>query len=253
MKTVLYKIIDGHKIITGFDRPTVDPVETNKVVAVIIKDTPEYQAAEAKKAEYADAARDMMAAAKIRDDARYKAALLVMSAYQDELKILARDLDAVIMRLRRERAIYFEPRQGEVIRTAAEIKTLSAAIQDRPEGICIALDGSHVEDNRGKVYFRRSGSKWNRTHIVRLGDKIPAKAVLAADVTDAQRAEIERDRISALSADVKAKEKNKAMEAAIKQATEMWSRLEIQGDQDALDKSKAWYTEEVATLEALYA
>lgn len=251
-KTVLYKKIDGHEIITGFDRPTVDPVETNKIVSEAIKDTPEWQAAEAKKAENTDAYKAIIEARKNRDDAAYGFAIATMSVRQDELKPMARDLAAKIIDLRRSEAVYFTPRAGEVIKTESEAKALSEAIQGRAEGTMIALDGSTVEDNRGSVYFRKSGGKWGRTELVRLGDKVPGDAVLEADVTNTQRGEIERDRVAALPVELKAKEKKHAMGHALARAAGMRSELEIQSDPDALVKSQDWYQAEVARIEGLY-
>jgi hypothetical protein len=251
-RTVIYQEIDGHKIIRGFDRPTVDPVATKEVVDSLIKETPEYQAAEAKKAEHGEAYRALIVAATNKDDTAYKAALSAMSVRQEELKPLARALEEKIIALRRENAVYFTPRLGEVIRDASEIDSLITALQGAPQGIKICLDGAEIPDNRGKVYFRKSGGKWTRTYIVRLGDPVPADAVLEADVTESQAAEIEADRISSLPEDVKLKEKEIALAAALNEAAKMRSRLEIQGDPDALQKSKDWYDAELVRIKNLY-
>ena len=258
-KTVLYSEIDGHKIITGFDRPTVDGVETSKIVNEAIKDTPEYQAVEAKKAEYAAAIKELSElrgkykkGAKVPREAQEKwnHALGKMSVRQEELKPLARDLADKITTLRRSHAVYFTPRKGEVVKAANEVDGLMEAIKGRSDGILIAIDGSEVEDNRGRVYFRKSGGKWARTQIVRLGDKIPGDAV--TEPTEPQAAEIEIDRVAALPADVKAKEKERAMANAMISAAGMRSELEIQADPDALTKSQNWYQAEVDRIEGLY-
>jgi hypothetical protein len=251
-KTVIYQEIDGHKIIWGFDRPTVDAVATNEIVTGMIKDTPEYQAAEAKKAEYGDAYKALIEASKKKDDDAYKSALSAMSVRQDELRPIACALEDKIISLRRENAVYFTPRIGEVIRDASEVDVLAQAIQGAPQGIMIDLSGGEVFDNRGKVYFRKVSGKWGRTHIVRLGDPVPADAVLEADVTEIQAAEIEADRVAALPADLKLKEKEKLMALAIKAAADMRSELEIQGDPDALKESQDWYKAEVARIKKLY-
>lgn len=259
--TVLFKTIDGHNVITGFDRATVDPVETAKVVNEAIKDTPEYQAVEAKKAEYADAVRELSAIQKKykkgvktsrEDQEKWNHALGTMSVRQDELKPLAQDLADRIIALRRSDAVYFEPRAGEVIRTMDEVSALAEKIKTRKAGRVIALDGSEIEDNRGRVFFRKSSGKWGRGKIVRLGDIIPKDSVLAEDVTAIQSAEIERDRVSGLSNTVKAGEKAEALNAALNAAADMRSRLEIQSDTKALDKSRTAYDAEVARIEGLY-
>jgi len=139
-KTVIYETIDGHDVVRGFDRPTVDPVETANVVNAAIKDTPEYQAVQAKKAEYAEAVRELSdlqkkykkgARVSSEDQNKWNTALGVMSVRQDELKPLARDLANKTLALRREHAVYFTPRAGEVIKTADEVDALATKIKAR--------------------------------------------------------------------------------------------------------------------------
>ena len=264
-KTVLYEEIDGHKIITGFDRPTVDGVETSKIInghgkePGLIHDTPEYQAVEAKKAEYQAAINELSElrgkykkGANVPREAQeqWNHALGKMSVRQDELKPLARDLADKITALRRSHAVYFTPRAGEVIKAGDEVDGLVRAIKGRSGGELIAIDGSTVEDNRGTVYFRKSGGKWGRTEICKLGDKIPSDAV--TEPTESQAAEIEVDRVAALPADIRAKEKERAMDSALKSAAAMRNELEIKSDPDALTKSQDWYQTEVDRIEGLY-
>lgn len=258
-KTVLYQVIDGHKIITGFDRPTVDAVPTNEIVSEAIKNTPEYKAVEAKKAEYNEAVNELSTLQKKykkganipRDDQeRWNHALGKMSVRQDELKPLAVELSEKIVSLRREHAVYFEPRAGEVVRDSSEVEKLIALIKGRMDNELITLEGSTVEDNRGAVFFRKVGGKWGRTQIVKLGDKIPGDAVIEPD--ESQAVEIERDRVAALPSDKKAAEKKDAMDSAMVQASGMRAELEIKSDSDALKKSQAWYKSEVKRIEVLY-
>lgn len=255
-KTVLYREIDGHKIITGFDSPTVDGVATDRIVfgesgePGLIHKTPEWQSVEAKKAEYAEALKALRTAQQKKDEAAYKAALSAMSVRQDELKPLARVLSDKITVIRLENAVYFEPRKGEVIRDASEVVDLSEAIQGRAQDTFITLEGDMIENNRGMVYFRKVSGKWQRTHIVKLGDTVPADAVTKPDET--QQTEIERDRVAMLPADIRMKEKDKAMKGAMAAAATMKSELEIKADPDALTKSQGWYRDEVARIEGLY-
>ena len=259
MRTVIYKTLDGHKIITGFDRPTVDGVETGKIVSEAIKETPEWQAVEAKKAEYSAAIKELSnlkgrykkgskISREAQDQWNYASAKAKMC--QDELKPLAIALSDKLSDLRRSEAVYFEPRAGEVVRDDSEVDVLVGAIQGRSDGTLITLDGATVTDNRGRVYFRKVGGKWGRTQIVRIGDAVPADAVTEPDET--QRIEIEIDRVSALSADAKAKEKNKATSEAMKSAAAMRNELEIKADPEALTKSQEAYQVDVNRIEGLY-
>ena len=155
-KTVLFETIDGHDVIIGFDRPTVDPHETTEIVNALIKETPEYQAAEAKKAEYTQAVKDRAAAIKAKDTATYNNAVAAMNVRQDEQKPLARALANKITALRRSEAVYFTPRSGEVIKTSEEIETLLTAFKGRTQGVLITIDGGQIKDNRGKVVYQNN-------------------------------------------------------------------------------------------------
>jgi hypothetical protein len=251
-KTVLFADVDGHEVISGFGEPVIDPVETAKVVNAALPETDEYKALEAKKAQYAEAATARAKAAHDRDQKAYDDAMAAMRTYQEETKPLAEAYSEKIYALRRELAVYFEPKPGEVMIADDEVKKLSEAIKNRPDGVFIKRDGSQVKDNRGTVYFRKVSKKWQRTQVVRLGDTIPKDAVLEADLTPEQKIEIERDRVAALPDTDKGKEKDAAIKDALKAAADMRSSLEIQGDVDALAKSQTQYNAEVKRIEGLY-
>jgi len=252
-KTVLYQEVDGHKIIIGFDNPTIDPVETNRKVSVILKETDEWKAVEAKKAEFADACEAMITAKKKGDASAYKDAQARMQVRQEEARPLAIALKEKIDSLKRENAVYFTPRNGEVIVVASEAHKLLDAVKKRPQGTYITLEGSTVEDHRGKTFFRKVKGKWGRTDIVRLGDKVPSDAVLDEKMTEAQWLEIEKDIIAALPEDARAREKEKRESQALKAAESLRSELEIKGDAGALKQAQKWYQDEMARIEALFA
>ena len=265
-RTVIYRVIDGHKIIVGFDSPTIEPVETHKAVSKVVKDTPEYQACEAKKAEHGKAVDDLRAAKKRKDNPAYQLALASMEIRQTELKALDTELRKKIVDLRGEHAVYFTPRPGEVIRDAVEVEgtrdengdpiELGLACMVRNHnpgsGYFIALDGSMVEDNRGRVYFRKVSGKWTRTLIIKLGDKIPSDATLEGDLTEAEFNEYEIGRVSDLPTAEREKEKQKALTGALIASKNLRGELEIKSDPDALGKSQEMYQEREAKINGLY-
>ena len=79
---------------------------------------------------------------------------------------------------------------------------------------------------------------------------------LDKDLTEEQRLEInediEKERISNLSAGEKTTEKAKTIDSLASQAAHMRSKLEIQNDPDALTKAQAWYDAEVAIVNQKY-
>jgi hypothetical protein len=263
MKTLLYREIDGHQIVSGCSEPTVDGVETDKIVMGykddkgvfqpgLLQATPEHQAVEAKKAEFRAAAEKRSTAIKTKDNAKFKEAVKEMQTLQEDAIPLAKAVHDRIIALRRDNAVYFEPKAGEVITPAETADARIQAIKNKPDGVFIALDGSEVPDNRGQVYFMQVAGKWQKTEIKKLGDTVPAGAVAAEDVTDEQRSAIERDLVAALPAETRELYKDKALAVALKTAKDMRSELEIQGDPDALQKSKDAYDTEVARITALY-
>jgi hypothetical protein len=279
MKTVIFDTIDGHKIVRGFSRLSIEPVDTARAVAAAIKDTSEWKALEDKKTEHGNAQKKAIAARrsvrvrinkKLQDNPnltrdnvletldittekhKWEVALQDMKTAAADMKGLAMALAAKETALKAELAVYFEPSAREAVKDEKALADLSEALGNCPAGCFIDLDGNTVKDNRGRVYFKRVSGKWRRVLILKLGDTVPSGGVLAEDVTDAQRGEIEADRVAELTEGQKAAEKEKAMTVAINAAADMRSRLEIQGDPDALKKSKDWHQAETKRIQGLY-
>lgn len=278
-RTVIFDTIDGHRIVRGFSRLSIEPVETARAVAAAIKDTPEWQALEAKKTEHGNAhnkaigARDSVnerISKKLKgnpnltrnnvlenlditaEEHDWAVAMQDMKTTAADMKGLAMALAEKEAALKAELAVYFEPSSREAVKNDKAIADLTKALGTCPGRCFIDLDGNTVEDNRGRVYFNKVSGKWQRVRIIKLGDTVPADGVFQEDVTDAQRAEIEADRVSDLTEGQRAAEKGKALANAINAAAGMRSRLEIQADPDALTKSQEWYQSEVSRIEGLY-
>jgi hypothetical protein len=262
-KTILYKEMNGHKIVAGIDKPVIDNVETNKVVMGykddagkdvpgLIHATDEWKALVAKKAEFAAAVKARNEAIQKKDKAGYDSALANMTVKQEELEPLAKAAALKIEALRAEDAVHCHPKDGEVIVEAEEADSIFEKILSRPEKTLVALDGSLVPDNRRTVFFRKVSGKWQKTTVTDVGVEIPGDAVLEADVTEKQAGEIERDRVQDLPEGIRKEEKQKKLALALEQASSMRSGLEIEGDKDALKKSQDWYNKEKKKLEALY-
>jgi hypothetical protein len=262
-KTVLFKEMNGHKIIAGIDKPVIDNVETNKVilgykdeagkdVPGLIHATDEWKALEAKKAEYAAAVAAHNEAVAKKDKDAYDSAVAGMKVKQEELVPISKEAAEKIEALRLENAVYCHPKAGEVIVDASEADELFERIQGRPPHTLVGLDGSLVSDNRRAVFYRKASGKWQKTTVTEVGVEIPKDAVLEDNVTDKQRGEIERDRVQALPEAVRKEEKQKALATALEKASSMRSGLEIEGDKDALKKSQDWYNQKKKDLEKLY-
>lgn len=75
---------------------------------------------------------------------------------------------------------------------------------------------------------------------------------LSEDGTIVTKKDIEKERISKLSNNEKIIEKESKINALMNQVIQMRNKLEIQGDEKALEKSQEWYNLEKAKIEKLY-
>ena len=281
MKTILYEEIDGIQVITGFGEPVIDPYATRPAVSAALHETTEFLAMKAKMDEglsHTEAAqvaynaamqslRDEQAALKegrtseatqhkaVSDvkSAEYRRAKESVAICQAELKPLARAVAAKKKELIVDLAVYFEPRQGEILEDPAAVDLLAGQLSElAATGQLLDMDGNVVEDNRGIGYWLKTGSTWSHHTIFKIGESVPAAGILPEALTATQRDEIEAQRVSDMSTTDRATEKAQALDIAIKAAASMRSELEIKADPEALAKSQAAYQDDVAAIEAKY-
>lgn len=267
MQTVCYRVIDGHKIITGFGKLVIDPVETRKAVKDIIHETDEGKAVASKQREIeekAGVARAAMNAARIAQKAKKtnqaalksdeaQAATEAIQNLMSELKELLPPLEEKRKELMRDRAVYFMPKKGESQISDPDLALLAQKFSVMPAGHVLDIEGKVLPDNRGIKYWHKSGSVWSPGRVQKLGEVMPSGAKTQDALTEAEEAQIEEQRVSALSAGAKAGEKATAELSALQEATNMRLELEIQGDTEALSKSQAEYEAEMALIAEKYA
>ena len=153
-----------------------------------------------------------------------------------------------------ERAVYFTPGKGESLCTDEQEAAYKAA--EKP-GYRVKLDGTVIVDNIGKAYWLKAAGGWAQTLVTCIGVEIPSGAVLTADLTDAQRAEIgtqfEAERVAALADDARLAEAQgaqaQAKAAVVQVAGEVGAGI---SDQAALDAAKAEYQTSLAAVNAKY-
>lgn len=274
MKTIKTQEIDGYTVITNVNGAGgfIDPVATQKVVAVKIQDSTTYIEIERLKSEMiklAVAAKQAMRNAQRAKTAtekkpfwdEYQARQEDIKKIQANLYPLAQTLKREVSALTVEHAIYFglptceryvEDDDAEIIANAmAEATTNNAVLA------IVDDDTVEVVDYRGKRYHQKKDGKWITAEITRLGVEPAAGAIADSDLSEAQRAEIieqaETDRIAALKSTDKEKEKNQVIAGLKSQAAQLKSEYEIEGDAEALTKAQAWYQEQVQVVELKYA
>jgi hypothetical protein len=120
----------------------------------------------------------------------------------------------------------------------------------------LTIDGNIIIDYRGEKVWSRVGNKWTSRVIAALTDRIDILEIMDIDLTDEQKQEIaeqeETERINSLSMEEKENEISTFKESLLAQSINMKSKLEIQGDKEALKKSQEWYNLELLKLNGKY-
>lgn len=273
MKTILTKEIDGHDIIIGFSRPSIDPVATREVVEPLLYETPEVKqigqidkeigdirklaraSRDSYKIAYANRDKKMIEAHE-DDIKRYR---IMVEEKLTELYPLKKQLEIKKREFTISKAVYFEPKKGENIISDEIADELCLKTNALDKGQKLNTEGFIVPDYRGKIYHLKGPDGWSVQKIETLGEIPESGAVEASKMTANQRSEITEQanikRITDLSAADKQTEKVGIIDVLAGQAAMMRSKLEIQGTtaSKALSDSKAWYTAEVTKVDLKYA
>lgn len=263
--------IDGYNIITNIYSAggLIDPVATQKVVAVEVGKTDVWTEIEAVKSQMQIYANQAVQARRNSRDAtngadkkrfwdEYKARELQMSDLREDLRPLIVLFDRKRKELTLEHAVYFHPAQGEEMITDEHAETVRAKmVEATAEGKVVDKDLNKIDNFRGCKFWKKVGDAWTKTEITKLGVKPPASAIEEKDLTEPERNEvneqIEIDRIAALSSTEKLAEKNNVLAALVGRAAMMKSELDITGDPDPLGNAQAWLAAETALVEIKYA
>ena len=273
MNTVITRNIDGHEVVKGFSKLAVDGVATTNVVSAAIIDTAEFKAAEEVQGRLI--ASDRLANEKQREagkqhklgnkkgaqDIWNDSEIIVRQSKQieEELKPLVEVLKSKKQSMRSEKAVYFEPPLGEVVKTEAEIADLKEKVASGQGFVC--LDGSVLADNRGVVFCEHHGDGqvggWMVTKISTIGVDIPVGAILYGDLTSDQKQEvdlqIEIDTAADMTPELRVLVKADKTEKALNEAAVMRSKLQISGAvDDPLVASQEWYDDKLKELEVIY-
>lgn len=266
-KTIIYEERDGYKIVTGFGQLAIEPVETRRKVQKLLPQTEEFKEAEAIKTEIGEKHKKAVASFRSAAEAKrskniqeeethsrdWRQTCQEVQDLMDQLPDKAEALKEKRKELFAQNTVYFEPRSGEMEATADHVSMLYMRYESKAEGALIDIDGKEVMDLRGTRYVKKTSGKWTAHTITRLGDTIPKGGKTLDALTDAENAEIEYQRISALGTHEKATEEADALDRALTEAKDMDRTLEIQGDPDHIEKSKSFLETETKRIETAYA
>lgn len=257
MKTILTKKIDGYEIITGFGDALIDPEGTKKEILPLVAESEESKKLEeltkamqgiARAREQARAERKE--AHRNKDFKRRGSANLLFEQRQEEMEVMAEEYRGLAKAVKKKyddlyqkKAVYFEPRPGESIAEESELAELQEKFYSLGKKQLLTINLEVIDDKRGTKYVKDG----KVCAVSKIGEDVDGP--LLADVT---QEEFEAMRMSAMTeAELKA-ELEQVIETLAAQASTMRSKLEIQGDKDALKKAQGWYKTESAKAEAKY-
>lgn len=292
MNTIITKEIDGLTVVLGLDKEKIDSVSTMKKIKPIIEGTKEFTAQKTRLEKIrglnvsndsldrqvkAIANRAALRVGKLpgevtNDDLNESEVSQVnkfsqrrqnnideRSKIESVLPEVDEKLKAKIKKITTENAIYFPlNKENEEIISDTEASQIKEKLKDLKKGQFLLTDGTIIEDLRNKTYYGLIDGKWDKKEVKALNEVVDIGIyILSADLTDEERKEIavqeEADRIAGMSAEDKADELAMVKENLISQAVNMRSKLEIQGDADALVKSQDWLKAENNKAEEKYA
>lgn len=262
MKTRITQNIDGYDIIIGIGDAQIDGVATMPIVENALRETAEYKSVESKKQELSvilnGAAQALKNARNSKTQSEkngyvteYQQALEKSKAIESELKELIAPLQAKQQELILKHAVYFTPKQGEFIITTDEATVIeNAMITATGNNKFLDINLKEICDNRGKTAWLKSGGKWLKREITKIGDELKAGEII--EINDEIISQLEAERIASLTPVQKTDEKARIIQGLLAQSIQMKAGLEIQNDSEALQKSQAWYNAEVQKVEIKY-
>jgi hypothetical protein len=246
--------MDGYDIVLGSADAIADPMATASIVGPLLQASDEAKAIAAVNAQLDELKMRMYRETPMGSP--YSPALLEqLDKLGASLLPLGQALDARRAALMSEHAIYCTPGRGESLCSDEQEAAYKAA--EKP-GYRVKLDGTVIVDNIGKAYWLKdTAAGWAQTLVTCLGVDIPSGAVLTADLTDAQKAEIgaqlEAARVAGLTDEQKLAEAEgaqaQAKAAVVQVASEVGAGI---SDQAALDAAKAAYQASLAAVNKKY-
>lgn len=262
MKTKITQNIDGYDIIIGIGEAQIDGVATMPIVENALRETAEYKSVEAKKQELSVVLNGAAQALKNARNSKtqsekngyvteYQQSLEKSKAIESELKELIAPLQAKQQELILKHAVYFHPKQGESLITDDEATAIETAMISATENNkFLDINLKEICDNRGKTAWIKSGGKWSKREITKIGDELKPGEI--TEINDEIITQLEAERIAGLTPLEKSKEKAVIIQGLLAESIQMKTGLEIQGDKDALKKSQDWYNVEVSKVDEKY-
>lgn len=181
---------------------------------------------------------------------------------KSNLPSLNENLQKKKIQLMQENAVYQETAKNQIDITKNQyddykIKLISIRqyYNDTKKRRFLVSTGDIIDDNRGRVVWEKD-DKWKKRTLQFLSDVKESLEIWETELTEEQKqeiaAQVENERIAALSPEDKEAEKNAVIDAALKESVQMRNELEIKDETDALQIAQNWYNAEVLAIDERY-
>lgn len=281
MKTVLTEKIDGLSVVVGFSEPCIDRYSTEEKITPFLAELDESKEIvvitnkiKAQKIIIANAST-LISTESLKSDtdknkvlineteSKIVAAEEAIRTYENEINELLPVLTAKKIELMQYEAVYFEPKESEIIISSEEYQTLCDMTTDDKK-LVIDVENNElsnprlVNDFRNLFYYFKDGDSWLKAKILALGLDLPENCYFWGDLTEEQQTEInnqdEADRVFKLTDEEKESEFNTKKAAVLAASISLRSEREIEGDsyEQALEVSQFCYESEIDKLKIKY-
>jgi hypothetical protein len=259
MKTIRTKTTNGKEIIIGLDTSNIDPMASRRERKRIFLESPEWQVFEPKMQELRKLNRDHYNAQNLRVPAKVKEKREELEPriqeLTEEIAGMEESITAARDKAHNEGTIRFPLRKGEHHVEPHEIQSIEDKLNGLKENEYLLRTGEIVHHVEGLKYWKKDNGQW-KSRTPKFAEKIPAAWAPETELKPAEIQEIELQmdlaRIMALSPSAKTEEFTFKKNELLTEAAHLRSKMEITGDSDALEKSQAFYQEELAILENKY-
>lgn len=258
MKTIIVKEIDGYDIIQAFGDALIDPQATKNKVMGLHEKTNEAKAVEKKAEELNrlwksrhDAKKAAIEAFDKGDQTNHAKHYYMVEIRDTQIEEINKDMVELLKKKKqkdieiwKENLVYFEPKSGETVISDNEYERLGAAFLS-------AQEKGNVIDSTGKEIINLKGVKYVKEGKIITIDKL-GQDVDGPLLKDLNQDQLVRMRYQYMTEEDIEAEKTSQINVAAASAANMRSQLEIQGDDKALEKSQAYYNNEVSNIEDKY-
>ena len=256
MRTVIFQNIDGHKIVLGFDRQYKNPRAIQKSIQKELENTPEFKA-------WKNAINQIESVKPVdkRDVVGMRRFTEQMSEAINEATKAKRAMDDKHRQISKKDAhvIYFPLEENqEVLSGEEEYHALYDQLRRCPAEKLLKRDGTIIENNKGKAFYRVVDGLAEEIIIEKIGESAPENFSQYQELNEHEKNSVQamrkRKKISEMSSDEKSLEMEKEIRILSQIIARDLTMAEIEGgDRNSLvNESRSRFSEESQKIREMY-